>query len=98
MARKKIIRIASDYGPGWEAESSFIAGVTEAGGQIIGSVRVPVANPDFAPYIQRAKDADPEAIYICKYTGGAQPAAIAKALAEKGINPQKRWLLVKTSL
>ena len=84
---KKIYTIASDYGPGWEAESSFIAGVTEAGGQIVGSVRVPVVNPDFAPYIQRAKDANPEAIYIW-IPGGAQPAAIAKALAEKGINPQ----------
>ena len=89
---KKIYTIASDYGPGWEAEGSFIAGVTEAGGRIVGSVRVPVNNPDFSPYIQRAKDANPEAIYIW-IPGGAQPAAIAKALAEKGINPQNTMVV-----
>jgi branched-chain amino acid transport system substrate-binding protein len=89
---KRIYTIASDYGPGWEAESSFIAGATAAGSQIIGSVRVPVANPDFAPYIQRAKDAGPEAIYIW-IPGGAQPAAIAKTLAEKGINPQNTMVV-----
>ena len=89
---KKIYTIASDYGPGWEAEGSFIAGATQAGSQIIGSVRVPVANPDFAPYIQRAKDTNPEAIYIW-IPGGAQPAAIAKALAEKGINPQNTMVV-----
>ena len=64
----------------------------EAGGEIVGSVRFPVANPDFSAFVQRAKDLNPEAIYIW-VPGGAQPAAIGKALAERGIDPQKTKML-----
>ena len=56
-----------------------ICGFKEAGGEIIGSVRLPVANPDFSAFVQRAKDLNPEAIYIL-IPGGAQPAAVGKAL------------------
>ena len=64
----------------------------EAGGEIVGSVRFPVANPDFSAFVQRAKDLNPEAIFIC-VPGGAQPAAIGKALAERGIDPPKIKIL-----
>ena len=64
----------------------------EAGGEIVGSVRLPVANPDFSAFVQRAKDLNPEAIYIF-VPGGAQPAAIGKALAERGIDPKKTKVL-----
>ena len=46
---------------------------------------MPVANPDFSAFVQRAKDVNPEAIFIF-VPGGAQPAAIGKALAERGID------------
>jgi branched-chain amino acid transport system substrate-binding protein len=85
---KKAYTMVSDYGPGHDAEQSFQRGFKEAGGEIIGSVRMPVANPDFSAFVQRAKDLNPEAIYIF-IPGGAQPAAIAKALADRGIDPQK---------
>jgi branched-chain amino acid transport system substrate-binding protein len=51
-------------------------------------VRFPVDNPDFSAFIQRAKDANPDGIYIW-VPGGAQPGAVGKALAERGIDPQK---------
>ena len=51
-------------------------------------MRFPVANPDFSAFVQRAKDLNPEAIYIW-VPGGAQPAALGKALAERGIDPKK---------
>ena len=70
----------------------FIRGFKEAGGEIVGSVRFPVANPDFSAFVQRAKDLNPEAIFIF-VPGGAQPAAIGKALAERGIDPQKTKVL-----
>ncbi len=85
---KKVYTMVSDYGPGHDAEGAFHLGFKEAGGEIVGSVRFPVANPDFSAFVQRAKDLNPEAIYIW-IPGGAQPAAIGKALAERGIDPTK---------
>ncbi|HEY5898772.1 MAG TPA: ABC transporter substrate-binding protein [Burkholderiales bacterium] len=85
---KKIYTMVSDYGPGHDAEQSFHRGFKEAGGEIIGSVRFPVANPDFSAFVQRAKDMNPEAIYVW-VPGGAQPGAIGKALAERGIDAKK---------
>jgi branched-chain amino acid transport system substrate-binding protein len=85
---KKAYTMVSDYGPGHDAEQGFIRAFKEAGGEIVGSVRFPVANPDFSAFVQRAKDMNPEAIFIF-VPGGAQPAAIGKALAERGIDPAK---------
>ncbi len=85
---KKAYTMAADYGPGIDAEGAFQTGFKEAGGEIIGSVRTPVANPDFSAFVQRAKDLNPEAIYIW-VPGGAQPAALGKALAERGIDATK---------
>lgn len=83
---KQAYTLVSDYGPGHDAESSFSRGFTEAGGTILGSDRTPVANPDFSAYVQRVKDANPEAVYIF-VPGGAQPAAIGKALVDRGLAP-----------
>jgi branched-chain amino acid transport system substrate-binding protein len=85
---KKVYTMVSDYGPGHDAEGAFQRGFKEAGGQIVGSVRFPVANPDFSAFVQRAKDMNPDGIYIW-IPGGAQPAAIQKALAERGMDPAK---------
>ena len=85
---KTAYTMVSDYGPGIDAEGAFQTGFKEAGGEIVGSVRFPVANPDFSAFVQRAKDANPDAIYIW-IPGGAQPAAVGKALAERGIDPSK---------
>ncbi len=89
---KRIYTMVSDYGPGIDAEAAFHTGFKEAGGQIIGSVRFPVANPDFSAFVQRAKDMSPDAIYIW-IPGGAQPAAVGKALAERGIDARKTKVL-----
>ncbi len=85
---KTAYTMVSDYGPGIDAEKAFHLGFKEAGGQIVGSVRFPVANPDFSAFVQRAKDLNPDAIYIW-IPGGAQPAAVGKALAERGVDPTK---------
>jgi branched-chain amino acid transport system substrate-binding protein len=85
---KRVYTMASDYGPGIDGEQAFQLGFKEAGGTIVGSVRFPVANPDFSAFVQRAKDTNPEGIYAW-IPGGAQPAALGKALAERGIDPQK---------
>jgi branched-chain amino acid transport system substrate-binding protein len=89
---RKAYTMVSDYGPGHDAEQSFQRGFKEAGGEIVGAVRFPVANPDFSAFVQRAKDLNPEAIFIF-VPGGVQPAAIGKALAERGIDPKKTKVL-----
>ena len=85
---KKVYTMVSDYGPGHDAEQSFQRGVKDGGGEIVGSVRMAVANPDFSAYVQRAKDLNPEAIFVF-VPGGAQPGALGKALAERGIDTKK---------
>jgi branched-chain amino acid transport system substrate-binding protein len=89
---KSVYTMVSDYGPGIDAETSFVRGFTAAGGKVAGSVRVPVANPDFSAFVQRAKDANPDAIFIF-VPGGAQPAALGKALASRGITPKTTKIL-----
>jgi branched-chain amino acid transport system substrate-binding protein len=89
---RKIYTMVSDYGPGHDAEAEFHRSFKAAGGEIVGSVRWPVANPDFSAFVQRAKDLNPEAIFVW-VPGGAQPAAVAKALVERGFDPKKTKIL-----
>ncbi len=84
--------MVTDYGPGIDAEGAFVKGFKESGGEIVGSVRMAVQNPDFSAYVQRAKDLNPQGIFIM-IPGGAQPAAFGKALGERGVDPKKMWVL-----
>jgi branched-chain amino acid transport system substrate-binding protein len=89
---KKVYTLASDYAPGHDAEQGFIRAFKAGGGEIVGSVRMAVANPDFSAYIQRAKDLDPQAIFVF-IPAGAQPAAFGKAFAERGLTTAKTRIL-----
>jgi branched-chain amino acid transport system substrate-binding protein len=89
---KKVYTLVSDYAPGHDAEAAFTRGFKEAGGEIVGTLRIPLANPDFSAFVQRIKDANPEAIYIF-VPGGAQPAALAKAMVERGMDTKKIKIL-----
>ncbi|MGA8616268.1 MAG: ABC transporter substrate-binding protein [Xanthobacteraceae bacterium] len=94
---KTVYTMVSDYGPGIDAETWFQKGFKEGGGEVVGSVRFPVANPDFSAFIQAAKDKNPDAIYIW-IPGGAQPAAVGKALSERGIDTKKTKILGQDAL
>ena len=85
---RKAYTMVSDFAPGKDAEASFHEAFKAAGGEIVGSVRMPVANPDFSAFVQRAKDLNPESIFIF-VPAGAQPAALGKAFAERGMDAQK---------
>ncbi len=89
---KKTYSMVTDYGPGHDFEAGFHRAFKAAGGDVVGAVRFPVANPDFSAFIQRAKDINPESIMIF-VPGGAQPAALGKAFAERGVDPQKVKIL-----
>lgn len=84
----KVFTLVSDYAPGLDAEGAFQRAYAAAGGQIIGSVRVPLANPDFSAFVQRAKDSGADGIFVF-VPGGSQPVALAKALVERGMDPNK---------
>jgi branched-chain amino acid transport system substrate-binding protein len=89
---RKAFTMVADYGPGIDAEGAFHRAFKDAGGDLLGSVRMPVANPDFFPFVQRAKDLNPEAIYVF-IPGGAQPGAFGKALVDLGIDSKKTRIL-----
>jgi branched-chain amino acid transport system substrate-binding protein len=94
---KKVYTMVSDFGPGIDAETSFQKAFKAAGGEVVGSVRMPVANPDFSAFVQRAKDMNPEAIFVF-VPGGSQSPAIAKALADRGIDPRKTKVMSQMEL
>jgi len=85
---KKVYTMVSDYGPGLDAEKAFEKGFKAGGGEIVGSVHMAVANPDFSAYVQKAKDLNPAGIFAF-VPGGAQPGALGKAMAERGIDTKK---------
>lgn len=89
---RKTYTMVSDFGPGHDGEAAFQKGFKDAGGEIVGAARYPVANQDFSAFVQRAKDSNAEAIYVWT-PGGPQPAAIGKALAERGIDPKQTRVL-----
>ena len=94
---KKVYTLVSDFGPGHDAVAAFKEGFTAGGGTIVGSALFPVANMDFGAFVQAAKDTSPDAIYIWT-PGGTQPAAIGKALNERGIDPSKTKILGQDEL
>jgi len=85
---KKVYTMVADYGPGIDAETWFQKGFKGAGGEVVGSVRMAVANPDFSAYVQKAKDVNPDAVFIF-IPGGAQPPAMAKAMQERNFPASK---------
>jgi branched-chain amino acid transport system substrate-binding protein len=89
---KKAFTLVSDYAPGRDAETAFQDSFKTGGGDIIGSVRVPVANPDFSAFVQRAQDSGADGIFVF-VPGGSQPAALAKAMIERGVDPKKTMIM-----
>jgi len=81
---KKVVTIVSDYAPGFDAEKSFTERFKAAGGTVTEAIRVPLANPDFAPFLQRAADAKPDAIFI--FVPSGQGGTFMKQYAERGLD------------
>ncbi len=80
---KTVFSIVTDYAPGIDAEGAFKATFEKAGGKVVDAVRVPLQNPDFAPFVQRAKDARPDAVFAFVPSGAG--AALMKQFAERGL-------------
>jgi branched-chain amino acid transport system substrate-binding protein len=80
---KKVAALVSDYAPGADALNFFKPKFTAGGGQIVEEVKVPLANPDFAPFLQRMKDAKPDAIYV--FVPAGQGGNFMKQYTERGL-------------
>lgn len=81
---KTVFTLVADYGPGQDAEAQFKKTFTAAGGQIVGEVRAPVRNPDFAPFLQKIKDTKPDAVFLF-LPPGAETIAFMKGFTERGL-------------
>jgi len=81
---RKVYTVVADYGPGLDSEKAFTDAFKAAGGEIVGSVHTPLQNPDFAPFIQRVKDAKPEAVFLF-LPAGEQGIAFMKGYEERGL-------------
>ncbi|HET9579829.1 MAG TPA: ABC transporter substrate-binding protein [Usitatibacter sp.] len=81
---RKVYTLVADYAPGIDSEGAFKKEFAARGGQVVDSVRVPLRNPEFAPYVQRIKDARPEAVFMF-VPAGEQSIAFMKAFEERGL-------------
>jgi len=81
---KKVVTMVSDYAPGADAQKSFTDRFTAGGGQVLEAIKIPLANPDFAPFLQRAADAKPDAIFI--FVPSGQGGTFMKQFAERGLD------------
>ncbi|WP_024519722.1 ABC transporter substrate-binding protein [Bradyrhizobium sp. Tv2a-2] len=81
---KKVATLTSDYAPGNDALAAFKEHFTAGGGEIVEEVKVPLANPDFAPFLQRMKDAKPDAVFV--FVPAGQGGNFMKQYAERGLD------------
>ncbi len=81
---KKVVTLVADYGPGFDAEKYFADRVTLNQGQVLEKLRTPLRAPDFAPVLQKVRDAKPDALFVFLPSG--QGAAFMKQFAERGLD------------
>jgi branched-chain amino acid transport system substrate-binding protein len=82
---KTAYSLVSDFGPGHDSEEAFMKGFTEGGGKMLGNVRVPLQNPDWAAFMQRVKDAKPDALKVF-IPAGKTATAVMKNFSDLGLD------------
>ena len=81
---KRVVTLVSDYGPGIDAERFFKERFLLNSGQVIESLRVPLRNPDFAPFLQKVRDLKPDGLFVFVPSGAG--AAVMKQFLERGMD------------
>ncbi|HEY2337775.1 MAG TPA: ABC transporter substrate-binding protein [Burkholderiales bacterium] len=77
--------LVSDFGPGHDSEEGFSKAFEDGGGKMLGKVRVPLQNPDWAAYMQRVKDAKPDCLMVF-IPAGKTATAVMKNFSELGLD------------
>jgi branched-chain amino acid transport system substrate-binding protein len=80
----RVVTLVSDFAPGHEAEARFKDHYLASGGEIAESIRVPLQNPDFAPFLQRVRDDYPQAVFV--FIPSVQVGTLAKQFIERGLD------------
>jgi branched-chain amino acid transport system substrate-binding protein len=80
---KRVVTMVTDYGPGLDAEKTFQTVFKAGGGEIVEAIRTPLRNPDYAPFLQRAKDAKPDALFV--FVPSGEGLAVMKQFEERGL-------------
>jgi branched-chain amino acid transport system substrate-binding protein len=80
----KAVTLVTEFAPGLEAEETFTNNYKAAGGQVVEAIRVPLRSPDFAPFLQRVKDASPQALFV--FIPSTQAAVFARQFVERGFD------------
>jgi branched-chain amino acid transport system substrate-binding protein len=80
---KRVVTLVTDYAPGLDAEKTFVKRFTDGGGTVVESLRTPLQGPDYAPFLQRTKDAKPDALFV--FVPSGQGTAVMKQFAERGL-------------
>src|SRR5262249_6224945 len=81
---KKVVIVVNDWAPGDEAARVFIDNFTKAGGQVIETIKVPLANPDFAPFLQRTRDLGPDTLFVM--VPASQAGTFVRQFTERGLD------------
>jgi branched-chain amino acid transport system substrate-binding protein len=81
---RKAVSVLSDWAPGAEAGKVFEANFTKGGGQVLETLKVPLANPDFSPFLQRAADLHPDTLFV--FVPAGQAGTFARQFAERGLD------------
>jgi branched-chain amino acid transport system substrate-binding protein len=80
---KRVVTLVTDYGPGLDAEKTFVKRFTDGGGTVVESLRTPLRNPDYAPFLQRVKDAKPDALFV--FVPSGEGIAVMKQFTDRGL-------------
>ena len=80
---RRVFTLVTDYAPGLDSEKTFLARFKAAGGEIVESVRTPLRNPDYAPFLQRAKDSKADALFV--FVPSGEGLAVMKQFEERGL-------------
>ncbi len=88
---KTVVTLVSDYVAGVEIETWFKKAFEANGGKVIASLRAPLANPDFSPFLQRAADEHPQAIFV--FVPASQGATLMRQFTERGLQKSGITLL-----
>jgi len=79
---KSVVTMVTDYAPGLDCEKVFVGHFGKTG-KVLESLRTPLKNPDYAPFLQRAKDAKPDALFL--FVPSGEGAAVMKQFADRGL-------------
>lgn len=93
---KRVVSLVTDYAPGIDSEKFFNERFKNNGGTVVETLRVPLRSPDFAPFLQKVRDAKPDALFA--FVPSGQGSALMKQFAERGLDKAGIRLIAEGSV